>query len=72
MSSFARAVLRTATRELKARADPAKAGPMADYMKTADPFYGVQKPLRKEVFKILVQDHPIETFDQYESTVRLL
>lgn len=34
---------------LAERANPDKAGPMAAYMKTDMPFYGVQRPARKEV-----------------------
>ncbi len=40
-----------AQRELARRADPAKAGPMAAYMKTDMPFYGVQKAGRSEILR---------------------
>jgi 3-methyladenine DNA glycosylase AlkD len=39
--------------ELSAKADPAKAGPMAAYMKTTMPFYGVQKPQRQPIAREL-------------------
>ncbi len=37
--------------ELGRHADPARGAEMQRYMKTAQPFYGVPTPLRKEIFR---------------------
>jgi hypothetical protein len=41
------------TSRLEAVADPDKAGPMAAYMKTTMPFFGVQKPGRALIIRDL-------------------
>jgi hypothetical protein len=38
-------------RALAAHADPARAGPMQAYMKSALPFHGVPAPLRRQLVK---------------------
>jgi len=58
--------------ELSARADPAKAGPMAAYMKTAMPFYGIPTPERREVARALRRSYPPMTNDEYRRQVLAL
>lgn len=58
--------------QLAAVADPSKAGPMAAYMKTDMPFYGVQKTPRKAIIRSLVRLFPAETHDTYQSNIRSL
>ncbi|RLE12584.1 MAG: DNA alkylation repair protein, partial [Actinobacteria bacterium] len=53
-----RALMEVVRSELAAVADPAKAGPMAAYMKTDMPFYGVQKAGRTTVMRRLKQEFP--------------
>lgn len=57
--------------ELRARADADRAQPMADYMKTTDPFYGVQAKPRREILKELGEFKPTNIVD-YERAVRAL
>ncbi len=59
-------------KELAALADPDKAGPMAAYMKTDMPFYGVQKPLRAKVEKALLKDFKAATRSEYKQAVLAL
>ena len=56
----------------RALANPRKAGPMAAYMKTDMPFYGVQKPARVAVLREAKAKFPIETRSQYESAILAL
>jgi 3-methyladenine DNA glycosylase AlkD len=58
-----------ARRRLAAAADPAKAAPMAAYLKTSDPFYGVQKPARDRILRELKRRFPIDSAAQYERAV---
>lgn len=58
--------------ELSQRADPAKAGPMASYLKTDMPFYGVQKQGRAEVAKELRARFPVTDNETYRSMVTAL
>ena len=55
--------------ELAARADPEKAGPMAAYLKTDMPFYGVQKKGRTEVFRLVKRAITIDSHDDYRDAV---
>ncbi len=57
------------TRELAAAADPTKAAPMARYMKTTDPFYGVQKPGRTKILREMKRRFPVTTAAEYENAV---
>lgn len=50
-------------RELQARADPANAAPMQAYMKTEQPFYGVKKPDRQPVVKLMRSYPPEDSAD---------
>ncbi|MDP6418231.1 MAG: DNA alkylation repair protein [Candidatus Krumholzibacteria bacterium] len=54
--------------ELEKRADPEKAGPMAAYMKTRMPFYGVQKKGRDEIAQAFADYHP-NSLQDYEKVV---
>lgn len=56
--------------ELASVADPDKAIPMAAYMKTDQPFYGVQKAGRTPIVRGLVRTFPPTDQESYESTVR--
>jgi 3-methyladenine DNA glycosylase AlkD len=66
------AIVVVARRELEALADPAKAAPMAAYMKSDMPFYGVQKKGRSAVLRSLIRSCPAESRDVYESNVLAL
>lgn len=55
---------------LAAVADPAKAEPMAAYMKTEMPFYGVQKSGRVPIARQLVRRFPAGDRAEYEAVVR--
>lgn len=50
-------------RELGARADPANAGPMQAYMKTEQPFYGVKKPDRQPIVRLMRAYPPHDSRD---------
>ncbi len=52
--------------------NPAKAAPMQAYMKTQQPFYGIQAKERRSIFKECVAAHPIEEQNDYEDVVRTL
>jgi len=67
-----RALMEVVRSELAAVADPAKAGPMAAYMKTDMPFYGVQKAGRTTVMRRLKQEFPPLHRDDYEVAVLAL
>lgn len=54
--------------ELEKRADPEKAGPMAAYMKTRMPFYGVQKKGRDEISRAFADYRP-DSLQDYEKAV---
>ena len=60
------------TGQLRSRADPTKAGPMAAYMKTDMPFYGVPKPERDRIAAAVTARFPITSYDDYEGTVKSL
>ena len=51
---------------LAAVSDPEKAGPMAAYLKTDMPFYGVQKAGRVPVMRKLKLEFPPQNRDEYE------
>lgn len=61
-----------ATRRLAAVADPDKAGPMAAYMKSEMPFYGVQKAGRTVILRHLVVAFPPADGDDYRRKVAAL
>ena len=55
--------------ELLARADPARAKPMAAYMKTEMPFYGVPKPERTPIAREIKQRFAPANAGQYRQNV---
>jgi 3-methyladenine DNA glycosylase AlkD len=55
--------------DLAAAADPAKAGPMAAYMKTDMPFYGVQKNGRTPILGRLRREYAPRDIDEYHAAV---
>lgn len=54
---------------LAAHADPALAGPMQAYMKSALPFHGVPAPLRRQLVKAAEAAHPLASADTLCSSV---
>ena len=58
--------------QFKALADPANAVPMAAYMKTEMPFYGIPKPLRVPIYKTLKKEYAPSTQEEYEACVLAL
>jgi len=64
-----KALTKAASTGLAAVAEPSKAGPMAAYMKTDMPFYGVQKAGRVPVLRQLKQQFPPLDRDDYEEAV---
>lgn len=52
--------------------NPEKAGPMQRYMKTEQPFFGIQKPLRAQLIRDELRRHPVEDPEGYRSTVQTL
>ena len=57
---------------LTRRADPARAGQMARYMKTTMPFHGVARPDLDKVVRDALRRWPIESLDDYRTTVHAL
>lgn len=57
---------------LRRLADPAAAGPMAAYMKTRMPFYGVKKPQRNQVVRALEKEFEIDDVETYRRVVARL
>ena len=57
---------------LHAHADAVRAGEMQRYMKTDQPFFGVQKPQQRPVFKAAIRDHPPHDAAAWEAGVRAL
>jgi 3-methyladenine DNA glycosylase AlkD len=64
-----KALTNAASSGLAAAAQPEKAGPMAAYLKTEMPFYGVQKAGRTPVMRHLRQQFPPLDRDDYEEAV---
>lgn len=54
---------------LQAAADPERARPMADYMQTDMPFYGVQAVPRAAILRTIIKGHTVESQAEYEATV---
>lgn len=57
---------------MRAAADPAVAAGMQAYMKTDQPFYGIQADPRRRLFKETAHRFPIATRAEYEAVVRAL
>ncbi|MGI9304408.1 MAG: DNA alkylation repair protein [Gammaproteobacteria bacterium] len=58
--------------ELESRADPMKATPMAAYMKTTMPFYGVQAAAQKEIARAAAKRFDLTSQRDYERTINEL
>ena len=56
-------------KDLAAEADQAKAGPMAAYMKTDMPFYGVQKAGRTTILRRLKREYAPQDTGEYRDVV---
>jgi len=56
-------------RELKAHADPEKAGPMQAYMKTDQPFYGVMAGTHREIARSACGEFPDLTREEWETVI---
>jgi len=54
---------------LRAHAQPAKAGAMQAYMKSAQPFLGIDAPLRRRLVAAAAKDHPITDAPTLQATV---
>lgn len=72
LSVEVKALTRFVQQRLRAVADPEKAGPMAAYMKTTMPFYGVQKPDRATIFKEMNKRFATDDRRVYERNVLAL
>jgi len=66
------ALIEVVRSELAAAANPAKAGPMAAYMKTDMPFYGVQKAGRTPIMGRLKREFFPQDRDEYDEAVLAL
>lgn len=55
--------------ELKQHGDAKKAPQMQAYMKTDQPFYGVQSKLRKHIFRNAIKKFPIISRDSWEKVI---
>jgi 3-methyladenine DNA glycosylase AlkD len=65
-------LVRLIKKRLRAAADPAKAGPMAAYLKTDMPFYGVQKGERIPIYREMKKRFAPATRKEYEEVVLAL
>jgi 3-methyladenine DNA glycosylase AlkD len=57
---------------LAAAADPAAAGPMQAYMKSAMPFRGVPKPARTRLLRALLAEHPLSGAEELREVAEAL
>ena len=64
--------LRFIQSQLQLHADPNKALPMQQYMKTTMPFYGVHTPARRRIVKQAIKQFPIPTQRDCQSCIRQL
>ncbi len=55
--------------ELKQHGDAIKAPQMQAYMKTDQPFYGVQSKLRKQIFRDAIRKYPIISQEEWEEVI---
>lgn len=67
-----RALIDALRAALAAAGDPAKAGEMQRYMKSAMPFHGVQKPGRAAIARAVLPAHPLAGFDAWHDTALAL
>jgi len=55
--------------ELKCKGDSTKAPQKQAYMKTDQPFYGVQSKLRKQIFRDAIKEYPIKSREEWETVI---
>jgi len=55
--------------ELSHNGDAKKAPQMQAYMKTDQPFYGVQSKLRKQIFREAIKKHPITSQEEWKKVI---
>lgn len=55
--------------QLNHHGDPIKAPQMQAYMKTDQPFYGVQSKLRKQIFRNAIKKYPITSRTEWEEVI---
>jgi 3-methyladenine DNA glycosylase AlkD len=67
-----RALIAALRRELRASADAAKAGPMQAYMKSAMPYYGVNSPQQKAIWRRVFAAHTLDDDAAWQATVMAL
>jgi 3-methyladenine DNA glycosylase AlkD len=67
-----RALIAAIRRELRRRADPAKAPQMQAYMKSAMPYLGVQTPGLREACRTAFAAHPLATPERWRETALAL
>jgi 3-methyladenine DNA glycosylase AlkD len=67
-----RSLIAATRRELRRRADPAKAPQMRAYMKSAMPYLGVQTPGLREACRTAFAAHPLTTPDDWRATTLAL
>ena len=65
-------IVRFIESEFQALADPVKAALMQAYMKTAEPFYGIQKPERARIFRQMKKRFAPAGRREYEAGIRAL
>jgi 3-methyladenine DNA glycosylase AlkD len=65
-------IVKYVQKEFAALADPINAAPMAAYMKTQMPFYGIPKPARIPIYRSLKKDFQPSTQAEYEANVLAL
>ncbi len=54
---------------MKRHGDLTKAPQMQAYMKTTQPFYGVQSKLRKQIFREAIKKYPITSREEWEKVI---
>lgn len=72
MSSVSEQIRQLVQDELAQRANPVDAGPMQAYLKTEMPFYGVKKPGRTAIERLLKKRFRLDDRDAWEEAVRAL
>jgi len=72
MAASAKQLVRFVQSRFRALADPRKAKPMAAYLKTDMPFYGIQKPQRLPVYREIKEQFSPRSRREYEAGVRAL
>lgn len=71
-STIGTTVIKKIRAGLEAAADPAKAGPMQAYMKSAMPYRGVQTPGQRRIFRAVCAEHVLPSAGEWRETVERL